>query len=64
MTNNLIVTSFPKCRHIHDEIIIINFLLIVEAQLDEEIKQLDNMDEDDLEAMRRKRMQQMKKAQV
>ncbi len=42
----------------------INLFVTVEAQLDEEINRLDNMDEDDLESMRRKRMQQMKKAQV
>ena len=35
----------------------------VEAQLDAEIERLDKMDEDDIEELRRKRMQQMKKAQ-
>ncbi len=35
----------------------------VEAQLDAEIERLDKMDEDDLETLRQKRIQQMKKAQ-
>lgn len=36
---------------------------IVEQKLDEEIKNLDNLDDDDLEHIRRKRMAEMRKAQ-
>lgn len=42
---------------------LVNAAKAVEQQLDAEIEKLDKMDEDDIESLRRKRMQQMKKAQ-